>query len=177
MNPSKLFAALLILALSCTSKPKADTATTAAAPVDSAAMLAQRPGPDTPRSAADRLIRALYFEHNKTENPLRETKDRTLIDQFFAKPLADALWKRAQQSPATVKSGAANPLFNAPDKAIKKAWVLPAVVAGSRAVVYVTFENNAKPAEIKLDMQQFAGRWRIVDMTYPDGSQLAKNSL
>ncbi len=172
MNPSKLLLTMLVLTLACQTKPKQETATEA--PADSAAMLAKRPGPDAPRSAADRLVRALYFEHSKTENPLRETRNRALIDQFFAKPLADQLWTRAQQSAGKGGSAAKNPLFNAPDKAIHKTWVLPAAVAGTRAVVYVTFENQAKPAEIRVDLQQVAGRWRITEMLYPDGSTLTQ---
>ena len=174
MKSPLLFLALLMIGLSCQTKPKQETTSSNAPPADSAAMLAKRPGPDTPRSAADRLIRALYFEHSKTENPLRETKDRALVDQFFAKPTADLIWKNAQKPASKQKPSPDNPLFNAPDKTIKKAWVLPATVVGSRAVVYVTFEHNAKPEEIRIDMQQVAGRWRIVDMLYPDAQRLTQ---
>lgn len=172
MNPSKLLLFPLLLAVSCQTTSKQETATGTAS-ADTTAMLAKRPGPDAPRSAADRLVRALYFEHNKTENPLRETKNRALIDRFFAKPTADLIWNRAQQSAGKVKA-TTNPLFNAPDKAIHKTWVQPAAVAGSRAVVYVTFENGGKPQEIRVDMQQTAGRWRITGMQYPDGRQLTQ---
>ena len=67
-----------------------------------------------------------------------------------------------------------NLLFNEADAAIKKTWVEPAAVAGTRAVVYVTFENKAKAEEIKVDMQQIAGRWRITDMYYPSGKHLTE---
>ena len=162
---------MLFAVISCQTKPKQE-ATAAAPPVDSTALLAKRPGPDAPRSAADRLVRALYFEHSKKENPLLETKDRTLIDQFFAKSTADLIWRDA--STGKLKRAKTNPLFNVPDEIVKKAWVLPATVAGSQAVVYVTFEEKTKPKEIRIDMQQVAGRWRIVDMTYPDGKRLTQ---
>ena len=163
----------LLVTLSCQTKPKQETSATAP-PVDSAAILAKRPGPDTPRSAADRLIRALYFEHSKKENPLLEKNNRALIDQFFAISIADLIWRDASASPGKLKRTKVNPLFNAPNETIKKTWVLPAVVAGSRAVVYVTFERNNKPEEIRIDMQQIVGRWRITDMLYPDGKQLTQ---
>jgi hypothetical protein len=166
---SILCVTLLTIIFSCQTKPKQETLSTATAE-DSAAILAKRPGPDAPRSAADRLGRALYFEHRKKENPLLETKDRTLIDQFFINSTADRIWRntsRVKQNQTKV-----NPLFDAPDEAVKKPWVLPAAVAGSKAVVYVTFEKNAKPQEIRIDMQQVAGRWRIVDMLYPSGKRL-----
>lgn len=175
MPVTRLFIALLFVSLSCQTKPRPESGTASApAQPDSATGLTTRPGPDAPRSAADRLIRALYFEHNKTENPFRD-KDRALIDQFFAKPLADRIWARAQPSTGKPKPAAINPLFNAPDQGIHKAWVMPAAVAGSRAVVYVTFENKAKPEEIRVDLQQVStGRWRITDMLYPDGKRLTQ---
>ncbi|RIV23738.1 hypothetical protein DYU11_12240 [Fibrisoma montanum] len=174
MQTSRLFVALLVLSLACQTKPKQETATASeAAQPDSAAILASRPGPDAPRSAADRLVRALYFEHNKEDNPFRE-KDRALIEQYFAKPTADLIWNDTQQGGSKLKPTTTNPLFNAPDKAVQKTWVNPAAVAGTRAVVYVTFTNNAKPEEIKVDLQQFDGRWRITDMLYPNGKQLTE---
>lgn len=171
---SRIFVVLLLLAaLSCQTKPKQETSATTPAE-DSAAILAKRPRPDAPRSAADRLVRALYFEHSKKDNPLLETKNRTLIDQFFVKSTADLIWHDASASPGKLNRTKANPLFNSPNEFIKKMWVLPAAVGGSRAVVYVTFERKAKPEEIRIDMQQVAGRWRIMDMLYPDGKRLTE---
>lgn len=167
-----------LLILSCQTKPKQETETTATTEAtgqvqeDSLLAITTRPGPDAPRTAADRLVRALYFEHNKTENPFREKKDRTLIDQYFAKPTADLIWNDAQKSTGKVNRTKTNLLFNAPDAAIKKTWVLPASIGGSRAVVYVTFLNNNKPEEIRLELQQTGGRWRITEMIYPNGKRL-----
>lgn len=164
---------LLFIAISCQTKREQEDAT-ASFSNDTAAALTKRPGPDMPRSAADRLVRALYFEHSKKENPLLETKDRTLIDQFFAKSTADLIWRDASASPGKRKRTQENPLFNAPNEAIKKTWVLPAVIAGTQAVVYVTFEHNSEPKEIRIDMHQIAGRWRITDMHYPGGKRLTQ---
>lgn len=177
MSTPQLFTALLFICVACQTKPKQETettSTTATASEDSTAILAKRPASGAPRSASDRLVRALYFEHNKQENPFRETKNRTLIDQFFAKSTADLIWNDAQKPSAKVNRKKTNLLFNAPDAEIKKTWVEPAAVAGSRAVVYVTFENKAKPEEIKIDLQQMAGRWRITDMLYPNGKRLTE---
>ena len=171
--PQLFVVILLLIVSSCQTKPKQEASATSSAE-DSTAILARRPGPDDPRSAADRLIRALYFEHNKKENPLLETKDRALIDQFFVKSTADLIWRDASTSPGKLKRAKTNPLFNAPNETIKKMWVLPAVVAGSRAVVYVTFERSTKPEEIRIDMEQVGGRWRITDMLYPDGKRLSQ---
>ena len=152
----------------CQSKPKQqDTPTETTSTADSAASLAKRPGPDAPRSAADRLVRALYFEHQKTDNPFRTTTDQALVEQFFTKSTAALIWK---SKPA----GKMELLFKAPDTDVKKTWVEPAAVGGSRAIVYTTFEEKGLKKEIRLELMQTAGRWRIEEMTYPDGSRLTQ---
>lgn len=168
MKTLPLLLLLTAISLSCQTKPKQEAGTTSSAVAnDSAVALSKRPGPGAPRSAADRLVRALYFEHLKKENPFRETKDRSLVDQFFAKPTADRIWNSKNPNKSTLH-------FNAPDKAIKKMWVEPAAVGGSKAVVFVTFENQGNPGEIKLTLRQVAGRWRITDMLYPGGRTLTQ---
>ncbi|MBD2700971.1 hypothetical protein IC229_10000 [Spirosoma sp. BT702] len=177
MIAPRLLIALLLFGVSCQTKPKQESAaksTTAATTEDSAASLAKRPAEGAPRSAADRLVRALYFEHNKKENPLRETKDRGLIEQFFTKTTTDIIWADAQKKPGKINRATVNLLYNAPDASIKKMWVEPAAIGGTKAIVYVTFEKNSKPEEVKVDMQQIAGRWRIAEMHYPDGKRLTE---
>ncbi|GAB3541745.1 hypothetical protein [Spirosoma fluminis] len=163
-------ASVILLAGSLACQTTSKTETTVATPteeVDSVALLTKRPSAEAPRSAADRLVRALYFEHRKKENPFKETKDRTLVDQFFAKPTADLIWESKKPLKADL-------LFNAPDKAVEKAWVLPANVAGKKAVVFVTFNRESRPVELQCEMQQQDGRWRITDMLYPDGKRLTE---
>ena len=175
MITSRLITVLLLFTLSCQTKPKQETQMASATETeDSAASLARRPGPDTPRSAADRLVRALYFEHNKTENPLRETKDRALVDQFFVKSTADLIWNDAKATPGKINRSKINLLYNEPDASVKKTWVLPAVIGGPKAIVYVTFENKSNPEEIKVTMRQINSRWRIADIQYPTGKSLTQ---
>ena len=141
---------------------------------DSATSLAKRPGPDSPRTVPDRLVRALYFEHNKTENPFREKENRALIDEFFTKSTADIIWNDAQKSSGKVNRKKTNLLYNAPDADIKKMWVEAGAIGGTRAIVFVTFLNKDKPEEVKIDMQQVAGRWGIAEINYPSGQQLTE---
>ncbi|NDU93406.1 YqhG/Tai3 family protein [Spirosoma terrae] len=175
MHISRSVLFLLTLTFSCQTKSHQEAGnekTGAAIQQDSASSLTKRPGPDAPRSAADRLVRALYFEHNVKENPLREKKDRSLIDQFFAKPTADLIWNDAQRGTGKINRAKINLLFNASDEAVKKIWVEPAAVGDTRAIVYVTFQQNGNPVELKVDLLQVSGRWRITDIIYPDGKQL-----
>lgn len=166
-----------MIIISCQSKPEQETKTDSAKSniqEDSSVALTKRPAPGAPRTAADRLVRALYFEHNKKENPLRESKDRALIEQFFTKPTAELIWNDAQRNGGKVNRTKTNLLFNAPDPMIKKTWVEPAAVGGSKAVVYVTFLNNNKPEGIRVELSQIASRWRISDIIYPNGKKLTE---
>ena len=168
---------ILAVLISCQTGSKQEaqlSSTTTTAATDSATVLAKRPPAGAPRSAADRLVRALYFEHNKKENPFREKNDRALVDQFFAKPIADLIWKDAQKPSGKVNRTKTNLLFNASDATIRQTWVEPAAVGGTRAIVYVTYTNKAKSEEIKIDLQQTKGRWRITNMLYPSGEQLTE---
>ncbi|WP_020606355.1 hypothetical protein [Spirosoma spitsbergense] len=175
MKTTYLTLTLLTFSLACQTKPKQDESKEKTAVIDdSTTALSKRPGPDAPRTVPDRLVRALYFEHNKTENPFREKKNRALIDEFFAKPTADLIWNDAQKSTGKVNRAKTNLLYNAPDANIKKMWVEPAAIGGTRAIVYVTFLNKEKPEEVKIDMQQVAGRWGITEINYPNAQQLTK---
>ncbi|WP_018623002.1 hypothetical protein [Spirosoma luteum] len=166
---------LLFSFLACQTKTKQDESKEKTIVADdSATALSKRPGPDAPRTVPDRLVRALYFEHNKTENPLRDKKNRALIDEFFTKPTADIIWNDVQKSSGRVNRTKTNLLYNAPDANIKKMWVEPAAIGGTRAIVYVTFTNKDKPEEVKIDMQQVAGRWGITEINYPNDQQLTK---
>jgi hypothetical protein len=175
MKTTYLTLALLTSSLACQTKSKQDESREKTVIIDdSATALAKRPGPDAPRTVPDRLVRALYFEHNKTENPFRERENRALIDEFFTRYTADLIWNDAQRGSGKVNRTKINLLYNAPDVNIKKMWVEPAAIGGTQAIVYVTFQNKNKPEEVKIDMQQVTGRWGITEINYPNDQQLTK---
>ncbi|RYC67412.1 hypothetical protein [Spirosoma sordidisoli] len=174
----KKLAALLTITIlligGCQQKPAQETTgKPAAEPTTAAVDLTKRPAADAPRSAADRLVRALYFEHDTKENPFLEAKDPALAEQFFTKPVAERLYKKAAAASASRKQ--INPLFNVPDAQIQKRWVLPAAVSGAKAVVFVTYNTSGKEQEMRCELEQQAnGRWRISDIIYADGKRLTE---
>ena len=169
---SLLFLTALTLQLSCQNKPKQEAKIEQTAPpVD----LTKRPDLNAPRSAADRLIRALYFEHSKTDNPFRDAQTRASVDEFFGKSMADRIWNDPRREKGTWKRTAVNPLYNVPDANVKKTWVLPALISGDKAVVFVTYETAGKEQEIRVEMEPIGNdRWRISDIIYADGSRLSE---
>lgn len=157
---------------SCQTKTKQEATNKPATEQTTAVDLTKRPAGDAPRSAADRLVRALYFEHDAKENPFLE-KDPALAEQFFTKKTAALVVKHASEAKANRKK--INPLFNAPDSAVEKRWVLPAAVAGEKAVVFVTYQNAGEEQDMRCEMNQQAnGRWRIADIVYADGKRLTE---
>jgi len=171
---SLLLTGAILLSWGCQQKTAQETTGKPAAELTEAAVdLTKRPAADAPRSAADRLVRALYFEHDTKENPFLEDKDPALAEQFFTKPVAEKLYKKASATSASRKQ--INPLFNAPDAQVQKRWVLPAAVSGAKAVVFVTYNTSGKEQEMRCELDQQAnGRWRISDIIYADGKRLTE---
>ena len=171
MRPS--FLLLLAFAVACQTKPKTEATTTA--PADTVAVdLDKMPGRDAHRSAADRMVRALYFEHDKTDNPFLEANNPTLAEQYFTKSTAALVQAKAAKLGAQ-KRHALNPLYNVPDKQISKMWVMPANVSGDKAVIFVTFVDTAtgKEQAMRGEAEQIStGRWRLSDIVYGDGNRL-----
>ncbi|MBO0936806.1 hypothetical protein J2I47_09650 [Fibrella sp. HMF5335] len=163
-----LFTFLLLAA--CQSKPKTEATTAADTTATATVDLTKKAGPDAPRTAADRLVRALYFEHRVKENPFYEAADPRLAEQFFTKPLAAKVLAMAKR---TGKKATVNPLFNIPDKQAEKMWVLPATISGDKASVFVTYNDKGKPQEMRCEMTKHDGRFRIADIVYADGSRLS----
>lgn len=172
----KTYLILVVIAcqLACQTKPKQEVKSEQAetAPVD----LTKRPSDSAPRSAADRRVRALYFEHNKTENPFRDAETRAVIDEFFSKPVADRIWSAPRRIQDSWKRTALNPLFNVPDSRVKKTWVLPALVSGDKAVVFVTYQEKQIEKELRVEMVSIGNdRWRVSDIVYANGSRLTES--
>jgi hypothetical protein len=164
--------ALLLLGAACQTKPKT---TEAANQADTMAVdLNKMPSREAPRSAADRIVRAIYFEHDKADNPFLTPNNTALAEQYFTKPTAALVQAKAAKL-GRAKRHALNPLYNVPDGQIEKMWVLPANVAGDTAVVFVTYVNTAtgKEQAMRCEMTQIAkGRWRVADIVYADGKRL-----
>jgi hypothetical protein len=169
-----LLLALLVFVAACETRPKATDTTPNA---DSAAVdLNKMPASDAPRSAADRVVRALYFEHDTEESPFLTPGNAPLSEQYFTKTTAALVQAKAAKL-GKAKRHATNPLYNVPDNSITKMWVLPANVAGDKAVVFVTYVDAAtgKAQSMRCEMAHIeTGRWRVADIVYADGKRLTE---
>jgi len=124
--------------------------------------------PQTPET----LIAALYKQH-ETKSPFFQVENRALLESFFTKPLADALWKDAKESQGEVGALSFDPLFDAQDTDITYFTIHQAKIQGETATVTVTFSNFGKKKKIVFSLLAQGDLWRISDIRYAKDLSLA----
>lgn len=147
---------------------------TTASPTPEASTTPESPGAEAQFSTAEPLIADLYKQHDADKGPFRERK-RAVVDKYFAKPLADMIWKNEQRPAGEMGAIDADPLYDAQDTEIKKFAVGKAVVDGSKATVPVTFENYSLKKTLTFVMTRVGDAWKISDIRYPGGYTLVQN--
>lgn len=121
-----------------------------------------------------KLVQELYRIHDSRKGPFAEQKDRTLLDRYFTKDLADLIWENRQTSANTNEPGLldGDPLYNAQDMEIRNFRIHPAKLLGEKAEVRVGFTNFSQRKEFTFLLDKTGPEWRIGDILYGDGSQL-----
>jgi hypothetical protein len=149
------------LAVACTTASVANQTnnTNAAAEATPASSGQGSAGGAQMQTAPDALVADLYKQHDAKKSPFFQSKDRALVDKYFAKPLADMIWKdatRKNQNEVGVLDG--DPLYNAQDK----------------ATVVVTFDNFSAKQTLKFSLAQEKNAWKISDIDYGEAGTLVK---
>ncbi len=146
-------------------QPNANTNTEPAATPDAGSAQAQSTLPET-------LVADLYKQHDAKKSPFFQTKNRALVDKYFAKALADLIWKDATTSAGEVGAIDADPLYNAQDIDIKNFAVGKGVVKNEKATVRVTFTNFSEKKTVNFSLILAAEGWKIDNILYGDGFSL-----
>ncbi len=147
----------------------ANEAVNATSPVaDSGAAAA---GGGVPAESPNQLIAELYKAHDAQKGPFFE-RTRAVIDKYFAKTLADLIWKDEQRPPDQISAMGADPLYDGQDFEIKNFAVGEAKIDGDKATVPVTFQNFGQNARLTYDMVRAENGWRIADIRYPSKTSL-----
>jgi hypothetical protein len=122
----------------------------------------------------DALVRDLYAAHkNRRTDPFFQMKDRTRLEKYLAKDLAELLWKDAKTSAEKNEVGAldGDPLYNAQDTKITAFRIKPPEYGeGNRdlADVPVTFKNFGKEQTVLFRVERDSHKvWKITDILYP----------
>ncbi len=121
------------------------------------------------KNAPAALVAELYARP-ESASPFFQTKSRRLVDRYFAKPLADLIWKDANDSKGEVGAIDGSPIYDAQDYEPKALEIRPANISGEKATVEVTFENFGKRKRIVYRLVLAgAAEWKISDIEWaPD---------
>lgn len=120
------------------------------------------------------LVAQLYKAHDAEKSPFFQAEDRALVDRYFAKELADFLWKDTKESKGEVGALDFDPLYNAQDTEIKNFVVNKAKVDGAKATVVASFVNFDDKTRITFKLVQMGDAWKISDIQYAEGHALLK---
>lgn len=116
--------------------------------------------------AARDVVADLYKQHDAQKGPFFQTKDRSLVDKYFTKPIADLIWKDATIAGNEVGAIDGDPLYNAQDIEIKNFAVGEAAIKGETATVPVTFTNFGEKQAITFAMKHVDKAWKIDNILY-----------
>ena len=129
------------------------------------------------RAASNRLsptalVADLYRVHDAKHSPFFQTRNRALLDKYFEKSLADAIWQDAVKSKGEVGALDGDPLYDAQDMEIKKFAIGKARYEDGKALVTVTFENFGQPKSFVFTLVNGRNGWRINNIEYGEGRSL-----
>lgn len=171
---SLLFVVSILCSASCVFK--ASTSTSAenanAAPTPDGTPVAA--SGEVPLPPPESLVADLYKAHDGKKSPFFQTKDRALVDKYFTKPLADLIWKDANNSSGEVGAIDGDPLYNAQDMEIKNFSIGKGDVKGDTATVIVTFTNYDQKQSLTYSLKTVGNAWKIDNISYGGGDSLMK---
>lgn len=124
----------------------------------------------TTAAAAETVVKNLYAaQKNDSTNPFIQTKNRALVDKYFAQNLGDVIWKTAASS----EGYNFDPLYYAQDTQITDFVVGRADANG---IVKVKFKNMGKSEEVIFTLMKentSSKVWKIDSIVYSDAEDLA----
>ena len=128
-----------------------------------------------PALGPDRVVAALYKEHDAKRGPFFQTQKREAYDRYFVKPLADLIWADLHSAGDEVGAIDGDPLYDAQDMQITDFTIHKPSYDRARARVIVSFRNFNEPRRVIYYLQRNGSRWKIEDIEYADGNTLMKN--
>jgi hypothetical protein len=127
--------------------------------------------------APDALVKDLYKTHGEdfknNDDRILNGKSRKFLDKYFAKTLADPIWKDLTTNKGEIGVLDFDPFYNAQDADIKNLVVREPKIEGERATVTVTFQNFDRRETLNYQLVKQQNDWKIADIKYADGSTLA----
>jgi hypothetical protein len=133
-------------------------------------------------AAPGTVVVNLYAAQKAKQNLFFQSKSRVMLDKYFAKSLADLIWKDMKQSAKNNEPGNLDfdPFYNAQDFKISAFKVgKPEYGEGNAklADVPVTFKNFGKAETILFRLELAGKAWKISDIFYPSSNTSLKKIL
>lgn len=126
--------------------------------------------------AADQVVKNLYAAaKNEKTNPFFQSKNRALVDKYFAKDFADMIWKDAVDAKGEIGTIDFDPLYGSQDPKITNLVVGKPKEDGSADNVFVksTFKNNGKAESVGFNLRRETDKtWKIENIDYNNGDDL-----
>lgn len=130
------------------------------------------------QTSPDAVIKDLYKVHDqdlKAETDrILSGKNRTFLDKYFDKNLADLIWQDLTSSTDEIGVLDFDPFYNAQDFDIKNLVVNAAKIAGRKATVAVSFTNFKRKESLTYSLIERNNVWKISDIKYTNGDTLLK---
>ena len=120
------------------------------------------------------IVKNLYAAQKAGSGPFFQTKSRALVDKYFAKNLADLIWKDAVAAKGEVGAIDFDPLYGSQDPQITDFTIMETGWGGDskygpddEAVVQVTFKDSGKERMVSFQFKQGKDKnWKIYDVHY-----------
>jgi ABC-type transporter MlaC component len=118
------------------------------------------------QSSPEGLVSELYKLHEKNQSPFFQTKDHSMVTQYFAERLAQLIWKDAVSSKGEVGALDFDPLYDAQDFDIKKFSLRKSKSEKDSTEVIASFETWATKLKspFLLFLQKRVGKFRTSSM-------------
>ncbi|MBA2379190.1 MAG: DUF3828 domain-containing protein [Blastocatellia bacterium] len=174
MNSKIVLLTLAITFTGCTAdagSPRVEPEANAAVAATPSLPAAAAGGEVAPVERPEAVITTLYKAHDAQKGPFFE-RSRAVIDKFFARPLADLIWKDEQRPNDQISAIGADPLYDGQDFEITKFMVGAAKINGEQATIPVTFHNFGESVRLEFSMLKQNDAWKISDIRYASGLTL-----
>ncbi|HYO91845.1 MAG TPA: hypothetical protein VEQ40_09420 [Pyrinomonadaceae bacterium] len=120
------------------------------------------------------IVKNLYAAQKAGSGPFFQTKNRAVVDKYFAKNLADLIWKDAVAAKGEVGAIDFDPLYGSQDPQISNFTIMNTGWGGDskygaddEAVVQVTFKDSGKQRMVSYQFKQGKDKnWKIYDVHY-----------
>lgn len=122
------------------------------------------PPSGSPEAAAVEVVAELYKAHAAGSGPFFQNKDRARLDQVFARPFADLIWKDANQPDGEGGAISADPLIDAQDGEPARLSFAADPPKDGKVLVTASMSVLGKPRLIRFRMVEESGTWKVADI-------------